>query len=108
MLKTFIRFQVSTSPKTTPSKRKLTSTERALAESEELVKSLGGSVEGGRRTRSSTRGVPATPPPPAKKARISTPRRGKKAKEEEETAAEAQEVDEVIEAPVSRYQYSAL
>lgn len=82
---------MESSPKT-PSKRKLTSTERALAESEELVKSLGGSTEGGRRTRSSARGVSSTPtpPPPPKKPRVSTPRRGRKAKDADEEPAEAE------------------
>lgn len=86
--------QVESSPKT-PSKRKLTSTERALAESEELVKSLGGSTEGGRRTRSSTRGVPLTPTPPrpAKKPRVSTPRRGKKVKDAEDEPTEVDEIE---------------
>lgn len=81
--------QVQSSPKT-PSKRKLTSTERALAESEELVRSLGGSTEGGRRTRSSTRGASSTPtpPPPPKKPRVSTPRRGRKIKDAEEIPVE--------------------
>lgn len=60
----------------------MTSFERARVEGEELLKALGGSLEGGRRTRSSTRGTPATPPPPEKRARVSTPRRTKKAKEE--------------------------
>lgn len=69
--------------KRTPSKR-LTFTERAQRESEELVRTMGGSLEleGGRRTRSSTRGTPAqsrvetTPtnitPPSAKKPRKSS------------------------------------
>lgn len=60
----------------------MTSFERARVEGEELLKALGGSLEGGRRTRSSTRGTPATPPPPEKRARVSTPRRSKKSKEE--------------------------
>lgn len=96
--------QVQSSPKT-PSKRKLTSTERALAESEELVRQWGGSTEGGRRTRSSARGATVTPPaPPPKKPRISTPRRSKKAKEEEEQApveTSTTEPPAVAEQPVS-------
>lgn len=79
------------STKRTPSKR-LSFIERAQKESEELVKNLGGSLEleGGRRTRSSTRGTPTrsaivATPPPVKKARASpatsvtptTPRRGR-------------------------------
>lgn len=76
-----------------------------MAESEELVRQLGGSTEGGRRTRSSARGTPVTPPaPPPKKARISTPRRSRKAKEEEEDAnveAETNELAATVETPVS-------
>ncbi|TMW52709.1 hypothetical protein DOY81_002232 [Sarcophaga bullata] len=72
----------STSPKVdnkkTPAKRtptkRMSFIERAQKESEELVRTLGGSLEleGGRRTRSSTRGTPtrsatvSTPPPPKK------------------------------------------
>lgn len=69
--------------KGTPSKRK-SKLERERAESEEIIKSMGGVEEGGRRsTRSSARGaVPASPavPTPAKKSRVSatgTPRRGR-------------------------------
>lgn len=70
--------------KRTPSKR-LTAVERAQRESEELVKTLGGSldIEGGRKTRSSTRGTPSKSsvvhtPPPTKRARGSgTPKRGR-------------------------------
>ena len=59
--------------KRTPTKR-MSFIERAQKESEELVRTLGGSLEleGGRRTRSSTRGTPtrstavSTPPPPKK------------------------------------------
>ncbi|CAD6991218.1 uncharacterized protein LOC101449255 isoform X1 [Ceratitis capitata] len=78
-----------TPAKRTPSKR-MSFIERAQKESEELVKNMGGSLEldGGRRTRSSTRGTPTrasavSTPPPAKKARTSpanasnTPSRGK-------------------------------
>lgn len=46
-------------------------------------------VEGGRKTRSSTRGsAPATPatPPPAKKARTTTPRRGRPKKNDSHEA----------------------
>lgn len=52
-------------------------------EGEELLKALGGSLEGGRRTRSSNRPAPTTPSPQPKRARVTTPRRGKKAKDEE-------------------------
>lgn len=67
--------------KNTPSKRK-SNIEKARAESEEIIKSMGGPVEGGRRTRSSARGgttaVKTPTPPPAKKPRVSTPsRRGR-------------------------------
>lgn len=62
-------------PKRTPSKRK-TTLERAQAESEQLLKTMGGNIEleGGRRTRSSSKGTTpstkdAATPPPAKKAR---------------------------------------
>lgn len=84
--------QPKTPAKSTPSKR-LSSFERARAESEELLKALGGTLEGGRRTRSSSR--PVAPPqaaasPPAKKSRASTPRRGKKKQDDEDqTPAEA-------------------
>lgn len=93
---------MQSSPKT-PSKRKLTSVERALKESEELVRQMGGSTEGGRRTRSSARGgTPVTPPtPPPKKARVSTPRgRGRKAKDEDEQPAAAAATEE-IETPAA-------
>lgn len=74
--------------KRTPSKRQ-TNLERQRAESEEILKSMGGTeLEGRRRTRSSVKGPPATPPPAAKKAKISTPssnkrgaKRGKKNEE---------------------------
>lgn len=61
--------------KRTPSKR-MSYIERAQKESEELIKNMGGSLEeGGRRTRSSTRGTPTratvTTPPPAKRSRAS-------------------------------------
>ncbi|XP_041449591.1 LOW QUALITY PROTEIN: cell surface glycoprotein 1 [Drosophila obscura] len=63
-------------PKRTPKRRSFI--ERAQRESEELVRTMGGSLEleGGRRTRSSTRGTPtrateAVTPPPSKKARTS-------------------------------------
>lgn len=70
--------------KRTPTKR-LSAVERAQRESEELVKTLGGSldIEGGRKTRSSTRGTPSRStvvqtPPPAKRARgAATPKRGR-------------------------------
>lgn len=62
--------------KRTPKRRSFI--ERAQRESEELVRTMGGSLEleGGRRTRSSTRGTPtraadAVTPPPSKKARTS-------------------------------------
>lgn len=61
--------------KRTPTKR-LTFTERAQRESEELVRNMGGSLEleGGRRTRSSTRGTPirnqtSIETPPTKRTR---------------------------------------
>lgn len=65
----------------------MNSFERARLEGEELLKALGGSLEGGRRTRSSTRG-PQTPtvavsPPPAKKSR-----RGRKVKEDVQSEAD--------------------
>ncbi|XP_030369496.1 neurofilament medium polypeptide [Scaptodrosophila lebanonensis] len=63
-------------PKRTPKRRSFI--ERAQRESEELVRNMGGSLEleGGRRTRSSTRGTPTrgaetVTPPPSKKARTS-------------------------------------
>ncbi|XP_055922984.1 anti-sigma-I factor RsgI5 [Eupeodes corollae] len=71
--------------KRTPSKR-LSAVERAQRESEELVKTLGGSldIEGGRKTRSSTRGTPSRSnvvhtPPPTKRSRATTgtPKRGR-------------------------------
>lgn len=70
--------------KRTPTKR-LSAVERAQRESEELVKTLGGSldIEGGRKTRSSTRGTPSrtnavNTPPPTKRARgTGTPKRGR-------------------------------
>ncbi|XP_033245795.1 proteoglycan 4-like isoform X1 [Drosophila miranda] len=62
--------------KRTPKRRSFI--ERAQRESEELVRTMGGSLEleGGRRTRSSTRGTPTraaetVTPPPNKKARAS-------------------------------------
>lgn len=48
-----------------------------------MVKALGGSLEGGRRTRSSTRGSPAPSPiiqEPVKRKAPTTPRRPKKVK----------------------------
>ncbi|XP_037945996.1 E3 ubiquitin-protein ligase RNF12-B isoform X2 [Teleopsis dalmanni] len=70
--------------KRTPSKRR-SFVERAQKESEELVRNMGGSLEleGGRRTRSSSRGTPThITPPPIKKAKVSpatpkTPGRGR-------------------------------
>lgn len=95
--------------KRTPSKR-MSFVERAQKESEELVKNMGGSLEldGGRRTRSSTRGTPtrasATPtPPPAKKARTSpanassTPSRGRGRGRKIEISEDAEEAKEVAE-----------
>lgn len=70
--------------KATPSKR-LSNAERARLESEQLVKALGGSLEGGRRTRSSARGsVPPSPKviEPVKRKAPATPRRSKKTKNE--------------------------
>lgn len=71
-------------------------------ESEELLKNLGVSVDmedGRRRTRSSARGVTATPPttpatPPAKRARGSstTPKRGRGHPEDDDREAEGQEL----------------
>lgn len=75
---------VKTPTKSTPSKRK-SKLEREREESEEIIRSLGGSTveEGGRRTRSSARGGAATPSPAAKKAKVesATPtRRGRQKK----------------------------
>nr|XP_014092567.1 neurofilament heavy polypeptide isoform X1 [Bactrocera oleae] len=95
--------------KRTPSKR-MSFIERAQKESEELVKNMGGSLEldGGRRTRSSTRGTPtrasaASTPPPAKKARTSpanasgTPSRGRGRGRKIEISEESEEAQEVAE-----------
>lgn len=95
--------------KRTPSKR-MSFIERAQKESEELVKNMGGSLEldGGRRTRSSTRGTPtrssaASTPPPAKKARTSpanassTPSRGRGRGRKIETSEESEDAKEVAE-----------
>lgn len=75
--KSFLFYFLLIQVKRTPSKR-MSYIERAQKESEELVKNMGGSleIEGGRRTRSSTRGTPTravatSTPPPAKKARTS-------------------------------------
>lgn len=77
---------IKTPTKSTPSKRK-SKLEREREESEEIIRSLGGSTveEGGRRTRSSARGgnAAATPSPVAKKAKVesATPtRRGRQKK----------------------------
>lgn len=77
---------VKTPTKSTPSKRK-SKLEREREESEEIIRSMGGNSveEGGRRTRSSARGVSAanTPSSAAKKAKVesATPsRRGRQKK----------------------------
>lgn len=88
--------KVKSSPtKSTPSKRK-SKLERERAESEEIIKAMGGAVEeGGRRTRSSARGATATPatPPPAKKPRVATPRRGRPKKDD--AIIESEKTDQV-------------
>ncbi|XP_011179319.2 neurofilament heavy polypeptide [Zeugodacus cucurbitae] len=98
-----------TPAKRTPSKR-MSFIERAQKESEELVKNMGGSLEldGGRRTRSSTRGTPtrasaASTPPPAKKARTSpanassTPSRARGRGRKIEISEDSEETKEVAE-----------
>lgn len=73
--------------------------ERARAESEEIIKSMGGSVEleGKRRTRSSVKGPAPTltaTPPPAKKPRTSTtPSRRGRPKKGGDSEDEKNEVD---------------
>lgn len=78
----------------------MSSFERARVEGEKLLKALGvdGSLEGGRRTRSSTRGPvpPPTPSPPPKRARTATPRRSKKAKQEEKAAEEEEQPNPTV------------
>jgi len=81
--------------KSTPRKRsRLSLAEKVKRESEEVLKQMGSSIdiEGGRKTRSSTRNsgakTPATPPP-TKRSKASTPstssaRRGRPKKLEEE------------------------
>lgn len=79
------------SPAPTPTRKRLSRAEKARLESEELLKSLGVSIESGRQTRSSRRGTsssrvesPKPEPTPKRKtaAPNSTPRRGKKTKVE--------------------------
>ncbi|KAG8232275.1 hypothetical protein J437_LFUL011762 [Ladona fulva] len=53
------------------SSKRVSSIQR-IQESEGLLKDESGEMEGRRRTRSSTRGVPPTPPPPVKRERRST------------------------------------
>lgn len=81
----------SQSPVATPRKR-MTRAEKALMESEQLLKSLGVSMESGRQTRSSRRGpaVESPKPEPVKrKPPASTPRRTKKAKISESDQTDA-------------------
>lgn len=80
----------------TPTRKRMSRAEKARLESEELLKSLGVSIESGRQTRSSRRGGSSTespkpePPTPKRKAAAAagsnpTPsRRGKKAKIQED------------------------
>lgn len=75
-----IQTQEST-PAKTPRKR-VSRAEKARIESEELLKSLGVTMEAGRQTRSSRRGpvVESPKPEPMKRKQTNTPRRTKKAK----------------------------
>lgn len=68
-------------PSSTPRKR-MSRAEKARLESEELLKSLGVTMESGRQTRSSRRGpvVESPKPEPIKRKQTNTPRRTKKAK----------------------------
>lgn len=69
------------SPAKTPRKR-MSRAEKARLESEELLKSLGVTMETGRQTRSSRRGpaVESPKPEPVKRKQINTPKRSKKTK----------------------------
>ncbi|XP_053962158.1 uncharacterized protein LOC128865812 isoform X2 [Anastrepha ludens] len=100
--------------KRTPSKR-MSFIERAQKESEELVKNMGGSLEldGGRRTRSSTRGTPTratavSTPPPAKKARTSpanasnTPSRGRGRGRKIDISEDSEEAKGLAEPPSAK------
>lgn len=89
--------QDESSPAPTPTRKpRLSRAEKARLESEELLKSLGVSIDSGRQTRSSRRGTSSSrvespkpepkPTPKRKAATNSTPRRGKKAKVDDQSA----------------------
>lgn len=88
----FVQDEAKSSPAPTPTRKaRMSRAEKARLESEELLKSLGVSIDSGRQTRSSRRGgsstrveSPKPEPTPKRKATNPTPsRRGKKAKVEE-------------------------
>lgn len=88
------------SPASTPRKR-MSRAEKARLESEELLKSLGVTMESGRQTRSSRRGtvVESPKPEPLKRKQTNTPRRTKKAKVSEsdsiDGASQSNHVEEI-------------
>lgn len=87
-----IQDETKSSPAPTPTRKRMSRAEKARLESEELLKSLGVSIDSGRQTRSSRRGAsssrvesPKPEPTPKRKATSNpTPRRGKKAKVEDQ------------------------
>lgn len=96
-----IQTQEST-PAKTPRKR-VSRAEKARIESEELLKSLGVTMEVGRQTRSSRRGpvIESPKPEPLKRKQTNTPRRSKKAKISETDSTDGgNHVDDQNEAQV--------